>query len=159
MSHAPDRPAGAVPPRTDWTELPGHTPAGALLTELVIATFRLNGRLQEIAQRLAAHGGLTAAWWQVLGGVLDQPRTVADVARAMGMSRQGVQRVADLLVTTGSPSTAQTRRTAAQSSCPAPTRAWRPSVRSRPPSTHGPTGPARGSAPRTWASRSRPCTG
>jgi DNA-binding MarR family transcriptional regulator len=98
MSHAPDLPAGAVPPRTDWPELPGHTPAGALLTELVIATFRLNARLQEIAQRLAAHGGLTAAWWQVLGGVLDQPRTVADVARAMGMSRQGVQRVADLLV-------------------------------------------------------------
>ena len=53
------------------------------------------------AQELAAHGGLTAAWWQVLGGVLDQPRSVADVGRLMGLSRQAVQRVADLLVAHG----------------------------------------------------------
>jgi DNA-binding MarR family transcriptional regulator len=37
----------------------------------------------------------------VLGGVLDQPRTVADIGRRMGMTRQGVQRVADLLVARG----------------------------------------------------------
>jgi DNA-binding MarR family transcriptional regulator len=52
----------------------------------------------EAAQVLAAEGGLTAAWWQVLAGVLDQPRSVADVGRRMGMTRQGVQRIADLLV-------------------------------------------------------------
>lgn len=98
MSPRPDRPAGAVPRREQWPALPGHTEAGELVTELVVATFRLHGRLQEVAQALAARGGLTAAWWQVLGGVLDEPRTVADVARAMGMTRQGVQRVADLLV-------------------------------------------------------------
>lgn len=46
-------------------------------------------------------GGLTAAWWQVIGGVLDEPRTVADVARLMGMFRQGVQRIADVLVDRG----------------------------------------------------------
>jgi DNA-binding MarR family transcriptional regulator len=91
----------AVPPRERWPEPPPHTEAGRLLTEVIIATFRLNGRLQEVAQRLAAAGGLTAAWWQVLGGVLDQPRTVAEVARRMGMTRQGVQRVADLLVARG----------------------------------------------------------
>jgi len=55
----------------------------------------------DAAQELAAAGGLTAAWWQVLGGVLDQPRTVADIARKMGMTRQGVQRVADLLAEHG----------------------------------------------------------
>jgi DNA-binding MarR family transcriptional regulator len=55
----------------------------------------------EAAQRLGAAGGLTAAWWQVLGGVLDQPRTVAEIGRRMGMTRQGVQRVADLLVDRG----------------------------------------------------------
>jgi DNA-binding MarR family transcriptional regulator len=82
----------------DWPEPPGHTEAGKLLTDLVIATFRLNGRLLEVAQQLAAHGALTAAWWQVLGGVLDRPRTVAGIARRMGMTRQGVQRIADLLV-------------------------------------------------------------
>jgi DNA-binding MarR family transcriptional regulator len=52
----------------------------------------------EAAQELAAAGGITAAWWQVLGGVLDEPRSVAEIGRRMGMSRQGVQRVADLLV-------------------------------------------------------------
>ncbi len=34
----------------------------------------------------------------MLGGVLDGPRTVAQIGREMGVSRQGVQRIADLLV-------------------------------------------------------------
>jgi DNA-binding MarR family transcriptional regulator len=93
--------AGAVPARERWPEPPPHTEAGGLLTDVIIATFRLNGRLMEVAQRLAAEGGLTAAWWQVLGGVLDQPRTVAEIGRRMGMTRQGVQRVADLLMERG----------------------------------------------------------
>jgi DNA-binding MarR family transcriptional regulator len=38
---------------------------------------------------------------EVLGGVLDEPRTVAETGRRMGMTRQGVQRVADLLVERG----------------------------------------------------------
>ena len=91
----------AVPPRERWPEPGPQEEAGALLTDLILATFRLNGRLMEAAQRLAAHGGITAAWWQVLGGVLDEPRTVAQVGRRMGMTRQGVQRVADLLVAHG----------------------------------------------------------
>ena len=99
---APGQPgAGAVPPRADWPEPPPHSRAGGLLTEMIIATFRLNGRLMEAAQGLAAEGELTAAWWQVLGGVLDQPRTVAEVGRHMGMTRQGVQRIADLLAQHG----------------------------------------------------------
>jgi DNA-binding MarR family transcriptional regulator len=98
MSVPRDRRATSVPRREDWPQPPGHTTAGKLLTELVIAAFRLNGRLLETAQQLAAHGELTAAWWQVLGGVVDQPRAVAEIARRMGMTRQGVQRVADLLV-------------------------------------------------------------
>ena len=92
---------GTVPPRERWPEPPSHTEAGELLTEVVVTTLRLNGRIMEVAQRLAADGGLTAAWWQVLGGVLDEPRTVADIGRRMGMTRQGVQRVADLLAEHG----------------------------------------------------------
>ena len=72
-----------------------------MLTDVVLATFRLNARLMEAAQGLAANGGLTAAWWQVLGGVLDEPRSVADAGRIMGVSRQAVQRIADLLVERG----------------------------------------------------------
>jgi DNA-binding MarR family transcriptional regulator len=92
---------GPAPGRERWPEPPPHTEAGGLLTDVILATFRLNGRLLEVAQQLAAEGGLTAAWWQVLGGVLDQPRTVAEIGRRMGMTRQGVQRVADLLVERG----------------------------------------------------------
>jgi DNA-binding MarR family transcriptional regulator len=66
-----------------------------------MATFRLHGLLQDVAQQLAAAGEMTAAWWQVLGGVLDEPRSVAEIARRMGMTRQGVQRVAELLVDRG----------------------------------------------------------
>jgi DNA-binding MarR family transcriptional regulator len=90
-----------VPPRDDWPQPPPQSEAGELLTEVILATFRLNGRLMDVAQGLAAEGGLTAAWWQVLGGVLDEPRSVAQIGRRMGMTRQGVQRVADLLVERG----------------------------------------------------------
>jgi DNA-binding MarR family transcriptional regulator len=99
MTLAQDERHATVPPRETWREPPPQTEAGALLTEVILTTFRLNARLLEAAQELAAHGGITAAWWQVLGGVLDQPRTVAEIGRRMGMTRQGVQRVADLLVT------------------------------------------------------------
>ena len=80
---------------------PPQSEAGALLTDVILTTFRLNGRLMEVAQEFAAEGGITAAWWQVLGGILDEPRTVAEIGRRMGMTRQGVQRVADLLVERG----------------------------------------------------------
>jgi DNA-binding MarR family transcriptional regulator len=90
-----------TPPRNQWPEPQPETAAGAALTELILATFRLNRRLLDAAQRLAAEGEITAAAWQVLGGVLDEPRTVADVGRMMGMTRQGVQRVADVLVDRG----------------------------------------------------------
>jgi DNA-binding MarR family transcriptional regulator len=88
----------SIPPRQDWPEPPPHSEAGEVLTDVVVAVFRLNARLMEVAQEMAAEGGLTAAWWQVLGGILDQPRTVAEIGRRMGMTRQGVSRVADLLV-------------------------------------------------------------
>jgi DNA-binding MarR family transcriptional regulator len=93
--------ANAIPPRERWPEPLPHTEEGRLLTEAIVTTFRLNGRLLEVAQELAAEGGITAAWWQVLGGILDQPRTVAEIGRLMGMTRQAVQRVADILVERG----------------------------------------------------------
>jgi DNA-binding MarR family transcriptional regulator len=101
MNTGLDSRAAAIPPRKDWPVPVPSTEAGALLTEVILTTFRLNARLMEAAQELGANGGLTAAWWQVLGGVLDQPRSVAGIARRMGMTRQGVQRVADLLVERG----------------------------------------------------------
>jgi len=79
----------------------GRTPAGDALTEIVLATFALNGRFLAAADELARPAGLTAARWQVLGAVLREPRTVSGIARVMGLARQSVQRLADLLVELG----------------------------------------------------------
>lgn len=101
MSTAQSTRDAPVPPRDDWPEPPPATEAGQVLTDVALTTFRLNGRLLDAAQELAAAGGITAAWWQVLGGVLDEPRSVAEIGRRMGMTRQGVRRVAVLLVDHG----------------------------------------------------------
>ncbi|MEV2245183.1 MarR family transcriptional regulator [Streptomyces sp. NPDC049970] len=66
-----------------------------------IAVFRLNGRFLSVAEELAGPAGLTAARWQVLGAVLSEPLPVSGIARAMGITRQSVQRIADLLVDRG----------------------------------------------------------
>ncbi|MFG1946021.1 MarR family winged helix-turn-helix transcriptional regulator [Nonomuraea sp. NPDC048826] len=75
--------------------------AGALTSDTAVTVFRLHGRFLEMSELLARPAGLTAAWWQVLGAVLREPLPAAGIARAMGMTRQGVQRVADLLVEKG----------------------------------------------------------
>ncbi|MEU2895035.1 MarR family transcriptional regulator [Streptomyces sp. NPDC006967] len=72
-----------------------------LLTRGALGTFRLNGQFLAVAEELARPAGITAAWWQVLGAVLREPLPVSGIARAMGITRQSVQRVADLLVERG----------------------------------------------------------
>ncbi len=71
------------------------------LNDLVLKVFRLNGRLLNAADRLTEGSGLTAARWQVLGAVLREPLTVAAAARSMGLARQSVQRLANVLVEEG----------------------------------------------------------
>lgn len=72
-----------------------------LLSRAALTVFRLNGQFLGVAEELAKPGGLTAAWWQVLGAVLREPLPVAGIARTMGITRQSVQRIADLLVGRG----------------------------------------------------------
>ena len=96
----------AVPGPATTGPAPGTTPsvapgAGALLSAAALGSFRLNGQFLEVAEQLARPVGLTAAWWQVLGAVLVEPLPVAGIARAMGITRQSVQRIADLLVDRG----------------------------------------------------------
>ena len=80
-----------------------HDPgtASEAFTDLVLEVFRVNGRLLAAGDRLAAPAGLTSARWQVLGAVEAGPLTVAGIARAMGLARQSVQRIADLLAAEG----------------------------------------------------------
>jgi DNA-binding MarR family transcriptional regulator len=72
-----------------------------LLSRGALGVFRLNGQFLAVAEELAKPAGITAAWWQVLGAVLREPLPVAGIARAMGITRQSVQRIADLLVARG----------------------------------------------------------
>lgn len=76
-----------------------NKPTPLLVRHLVIAVFALNGRLIEMGNQLVGDAGLTTAWWQVLGaiGYSPVPLPVAHIARNMGLARQSVQRVVDLL--------------------------------------------------------------
>ena len=74
-----------------------RTPAGDAVSRLVIRIFQLNGLLTSVGDELAKPAGQTSARWQVLAAVEDQPLTVAQIARALRLMRQSVQRVADLL--------------------------------------------------------------
>ncbi|MFF5502964.1 MarR family winged helix-turn-helix transcriptional regulator [Streptomyces roseolus] len=71
------------------------------LSRTALGVFRLNGQFLAVSEKLAEPAGLTAAWWQVLGAVLPEPLPVSGVARVMGITRQSVQRIADLLVRDG----------------------------------------------------------
>ncbi|MCB5178745.1 MarR family winged helix-turn-helix transcriptional regulator [Streptomyces antimicrobicus] len=72
-----------------------------LLSRTALGVFRLNGQFLAVSEDLARPAGLTAARWQVLGAVLHEPLPVAGIARAMGITRQSVQRIADLLAAKG----------------------------------------------------------
>ncbi|MDA1361196.1 MarR family transcriptional regulator [Glycomyces luteolus] len=72
-----------------------------LLSGMAVTVFRLNGQFLDVAEELARPAGLTAAHWQVLGAVIEAPLPVAGIARAMGITRQAVQRIADILADNG----------------------------------------------------------
>src|SRR3712207_8740714 len=80
-----------------------RAPAGEAVTGLILEVFRLNGRLLAAGDRLVAPLGLTSARWQVLGAVAmaPHPGPVPHLARAMGLSRQNVRRIADDLAAAG----------------------------------------------------------
>jgi DNA-binding MarR family transcriptional regulator len=78
-----------------------HTKAGGAFTELILETFRFNGRLLTAGDSLTRPFKLSSARWQVLGAIVEKPLSVAQIARSMGVARQSVQRLADNLEKTG----------------------------------------------------------
>ncbi len=80
-----------------------RTPKGETLTQLVLEIFRLNGELLNAGNRICEPFGLTSARWQVLGAIDEhgQPLTVSQIARRMGLARQGVQRIINDLLKQG----------------------------------------------------------
>ncbi|MBD9494902.1 helix-turn-helix domain-containing protein [Ensifer sp. ENS01] len=80
---------------------PDRTPAGDAFAEFAISVLRLAGPLTQAGDALAKPSGQTSARWQVLAAANHAPMSVADAARALGLARQGVQRIADLLEAEG----------------------------------------------------------
>ena len=78
-----------------------RTKGGDAITALILEAFRLNGGLLRAGDRIAGAYGQTSGRWQVLGALRNGPETVAGIARAMGLTRQSVQRTADLLAAEG----------------------------------------------------------
>lgn len=78
-----------------------HSPPGEAFTNLVLQIFRINGMLLQAGDRMAAPAGQSSARWQVMGVIDHGPMTVAEAARRMGLTRQSVQRIADLLAQEG----------------------------------------------------------
>ncbi len=70
---------------------------GDAISELLLITFRLNGAFLAAGDEISAPSGLTAARWQVLGTLMWGEMTVSGIAREMGLSRQAVQRIANVL--------------------------------------------------------------
>ena len=99
--------AGTNTAAPDLTTAGPATPAGpaggdrGAVTELIMRTFQLNGIFLTVGESLSRPAGLTSARWQVLGAVLRSPLSVAGIARHMGLTRQSVQRIANVLVDDG----------------------------------------------------------
>ena len=79
----------------------GRTAAGEAFSGLVVRIFRLNGLLAAAGDALARPAGQSSARWQVLAMVEEEDHTVAETARTLGLARQSVQRIADLLEADG----------------------------------------------------------
>jgi DNA-binding MarR family transcriptional regulator len=73
------------------------------LNALIDELFQLNGRVLAAGDELSATHGLTGARWQVMAALQleERPLTVAQIARRMGLQRQSVQRLCDILVAQG----------------------------------------------------------
>jgi DNA-binding MarR family transcriptional regulator len=95
MTHKVATRQDAVKPR------PRRTAAGNAFTDFLMRVFPLDRRLTASGEALAKGAGQSLARWLVLEMVQDDPATVSDIARMLGLTRQAVQRLADLLVDDG----------------------------------------------------------
>lgn len=74
----------------------------ALVPIIVADIYDLAGRLRDYGETIARTVGQTQARWQVMSAAAsDRPHTVPQIARVLGVTRQNVQRIADLLVAEG----------------------------------------------------------
>lgn len=70
----------------------------SLLPLIIADIYELAGRFRDRGEAIARTVGQTQARWQVMSAASADPRTVPQIARRLGVTRQNVQRIADLLV-------------------------------------------------------------
>ena len=80
---------------------PGPGSRALALHRLMIATFRLNGALLELGDAMTRDLELTGSRWQVLATLVTQPLTVPQIARRLGVQRQSVQQIVEVLTRDG----------------------------------------------------------
>ncbi|HEV2677961.1 MAG TPA: MarR family transcriptional regulator [Aliidongia sp.] len=78
-----------------------RSPAGDAFAGLAILVLRLAGHLTLAGDALAKPVRQTSARWQVLAAAGHGTMSVAQIARVLGVTRQAVQRLADLIEADG----------------------------------------------------------
>lgn len=71
------------------------------VTELILTVIRLNGVLVYHGEKITRPVGMTPTKWQVLGAIANEDLTVSQISRRMGVTRQGAQRVSNILKESG----------------------------------------------------------
>ncbi len=75
----------------------GQAPVPIIVADI----YEIAGRFRDHGEAIARTVGQTQARWQVLSAAAGRPHTVPQIARVLGVTRQNVQRIADLLVEEG----------------------------------------------------------
>jgi DNA-binding MarR family transcriptional regulator len=70
---------------------------GEAFSKLAILALRLGGHLTSAGDAIARPAGQTSARWQVLAAARNGSMSVAQIAKVLGVARQGIQRLADVL--------------------------------------------------------------
>jgi DNA-binding MarR family transcriptional regulator len=68
-----------------------------VLTALIIPVIQLEAHFSRAGEAIAATAGQTLARWLTLEIVADRPASVAQIAKRLDLTRQSIQRIADLL--------------------------------------------------------------
>lgn len=78
-------------------------PEAESLTKIILTVFRVNGWLLDAGDELVKPLKLTSARWQVMGAVdlAGKHLTAPQIAAAMGITRQGVQKQVNVMVKEG----------------------------------------------------------
>lgn len=72
---------------------------GPIFTDIVLEVFKLGGFFVSEGDHMGAEHGITSARWKVLGALslAGEPQTASQIARNMGLTRQAVQRLVDVM--------------------------------------------------------------